>query len=64
MIPPPGDLSETERLVLAAEQYLNSADFKQRFPESGEDVKVMASRRGRLLLMTVAIRRSTSFCSP
>ena len=48
-------LSETERLVLAAERYLNSADFKQRYPESGEDVKVMGSRRGRALQLTVAM---------
>lgn len=48
-------LSETERLVLAAERYLNSAGFKQRFPETGEDVKVMASRRGRTLHLTVAM---------
>lgn len=48
-------LSETERLVLATEKYLNSDDFKQRFPESGEDVKVMGSRRGRRLQLTVAM---------
>lgn len=48
-------LSETERLVLAAERYLNSADFKQRYPESGEDVKVMGSRRGRSLQLTIAM---------
>jgi S-adenosylmethionine synthetase len=48
-------LSETESLVLAAENYLNSPDFKQRFPETGEDVKVMAVRRERLLHLTVAM---------
>lgn len=48
-------LTETERLVLAAEHFLNSAEFKQDFPETGEDVKVMAVRRGRQLEMTVAI---------
>lgn len=48
-------LTETERLVLAAEHLLNSADFKHEFPETGEDVKVMAVRRGRKLEMTVAI---------
>lgn len=48
-------LSETERLVLIAENYLNSAEFKQRFPETGEDVKIMASRRCRILSMTVAM---------
>lgn len=34
-------LSETERLVIAAERYLNGRDFKNKFPESGSDVKVM-----------------------
>lgn len=48
-------LSETERLVLAAETYLNSSAFKKRFPETGEDVKVMGIRRGRLLQLTVAV---------
>jgi S-adenosylmethionine synthetase len=48
-------LTETEHLVLAAEHYLNSASFKDAFPETGEDVKVMAVRRGRRLFLTVAI---------
>lgn len=48
-------LSETERLVLAAEQWLNSPSFQQRFPEAGEDVKVMGVRRDRDLLLTVAL---------
>ncbi|AQV02825.2 methionine adenosyltransferase [Desulfococcus multivorans] len=47
-------LSETEALVLAAERFLNSADFKKRYPETGEDVKVMACRRDRHLTLTVA----------
>jgi S-adenosylmethionine synthetase len=48
-------LSETEQLVLAAERFLNSPDFKARHPETGEDVKVMGLRRGRDLLLTVAV---------
>jgi S-adenosylmethionine synthetase len=48
-------LSETEQLVIAAEQYLNSSPFKIRFPAAGEDVKVMAVRRGRMLSLTVAL---------
>lgn len=48
-------LTETERLVLAAERRLNSPEFRQRFPEAGEDVKVMAVRRGRALRLTVAV---------
>lgn len=48
-------LSETERLVLEAERFLNSPDFKARFPEAGEDVKVMGTRDHRQLELTVAI---------
>jgi len=48
-------LSETERLILACERYLNSAEFKQRFPEAGEDVKVMGYRRDRELTLTIAL---------
>lgn len=47
-------LTETERLVLEAEHYLNSPAFKQRFPEVGEDIKVMAFRHDRSLSLTVA----------
>lgn len=48
-------LTETERLVLEAERYLNSAYFKSRFPETGEDVKVMGVRTGRKLDLTLAM---------
>jgi len=48
-------LTETERLVLAAERYLNSAGFKARFPDTGEDVKVMGVREARTLHLTVAM---------
>lgn len=47
-------LTETEQLVLEAEHYLNSSGFKERFPEVGEDIKVMAFRRDRQLSLTVA----------
>ncbi len=47
-------LTETEQLVLEAEHYLNSPGFKERFPEIGEDIKVMAFRRDRQLSLTVA----------
>jgi S-adenosylmethionine synthetase len=48
-------LSEVERLVLAAERHLNSPQFKLAHPESGEDVKVLAIRRGPDLHVTVAM---------
>ena len=47
-------LTETERLVLQTENYMNSPQFKQAFPEAGEDIKVMGFRRGRALDITVA----------
>ncbi|NOZ24907.1 MAG: methionine adenosyltransferase [Nitrospirae bacterium] len=48
-------LSPTETLILKLEEHLNSAGFKERFPETGEDVKVMGLRRGRDLEITVAM---------
>lgn len=48
-------LTETEQLVLAAEHYLNSSELKSRFPVVGEDIKVMAFRRGSHLAMTIAV---------
>lgn len=47
-------LTPTEDLVLSTERLMNSSDFKRRFPEVGEDIKVMGLRRGRRLDMTVA----------
>lgn len=48
-------LTETERIVFATERYLNSNEFKQTFPEAGEDVKVMGYRHDRDLVLTVAL---------
>ncbi|MBI4525698.1 MAG: methionine adenosyltransferase [Deltaproteobacteria bacterium] len=48
-------LTETERLVLETERYLNSHIFKSRFPETGEDVKVMGVRTKDHLDLTVAM---------
>jgi S-adenosylmethionine synthetase len=48
-------MTETECLVLAAEHYLNDRAFKARFPEAGEDVKVMGIRRDRQLHLTIAL---------
>ena len=47
--------TETERLVLAAEQYLNSNTFKYAYPETGKDIKIMAFRKNRDITLTVAI---------
>ena len=48
-------MTRTEKIVLETEKYLNSNGFKQRFPESGEDVKVMAFRNHNDLKMTVSM---------
>ncbi len=47
-------MTPTESLVLETEKYLNSPDFKKRFPESGEDIKVMGLRQGDRLDLTIA----------
>jgi S-adenosylmethionine synthetase len=48
-------MTKTETIVLETERYVNSKDFKRRFPESGEDVKVMGLRRGNSLDLTIAM---------
>ena len=48
-------LSETERLVLDAEKFLNGMEFKQRYPASGQDVKIMGVRNGPCLDLTMAM---------
>ena len=48
-------LSNTEKIVLQTERYINSPSFKKEFPETGEDVKIMASREGKDLTLTVAL---------
>lgn len=48
-------LSPAEKAVLELERYLNSEKFKERFPETGEDVKVMGLRRKDRLDLTVAM---------
>lgn len=47
-------LTVTERLVYETERLLNSREFKSKYPEVGEDVKVMGLRRGRKITLTVA----------
>ncbi len=48
-------LSPTDAAVLGLERWLNSPAFKRRFPETGEDVKVMGLRNGSDLELTVAM---------
>jgi S-adenosylmethionine synthetase len=48
-------LTRTENMVLTTERYVNSKEFKKRFPVSGEDVKVMGYKNGNVLNLTVAM---------
>ena len=47
--------TETESIVLRTEQYINSKQFKDKFPESGEDVKVMGFRNSNHVDLTIAM---------
>ena len=53
--------SETEKLALKTERILNSEEFKQDYPEVGEDVKVMARRQEDEIDLTIAIAMVSSF---
>lgn len=48
-------MTRTEKIVFEMERHVNSNEFKRRFPESGEDVKVMAFRNHNDLKLTVAM---------
>jgi len=48
-------MTRTENMVLETERYVNSKEFKKRFPASGEDVKVMGYKNGNVLNLTVAM---------
>ncbi len=52
--------SETEKLVLNVENFLNSKEFKKEFPPVGEDIKVMGLKMRDEILLTVA----AAFISP
>ncbi len=47
--------SETERLTLKTERTLNSEEFKENYPEIGEDVKVMVQKENEHINLTVAM---------
>jgi len=48
-------VTRTEQIVLKTEKYVNSPEFKKKFPESGEDVKVMAFRKNNELRLTISM---------
>ena len=47
-------ISELERIVLKVEETLNSAETKAAYPETGEDIKVMAVRHNEDIELTIA----------
>jgi len=56
-------MTRTEKIVLKIEQFLNSKEFKQRHPESGEDIKVMGSRNNNNLNLTISMAFVDRFIS-
>ena len=56
-------MTRTEQIVLQTEKFLNSKEFKSRFPESGEDIKVMGFRISSDLKLTVAMAFVDRFIS-
>jgi S-adenosylmethionine synthetase len=48
-------LTQTEKIVLETERFLNSKEFKKKHPESGEDIKVMGLRVNNTLDLTIAM---------
>jgi S-adenosylmethionine synthetase len=48
-------LSPTEQIVLDVEQFLNGTEFKARFPDTGQDVKVFGVREDERLTLTIAM---------
>lgn len=48
-------LTRTEKTVLELERKLNSSEFKKQFPETGEDIKIMAVRVKGKLDITVSM---------
>ena len=56
-------MTRTEKIVLETEKFLNSKNFKQRFPESGEDIKVMGFRANSSLNLTISMAFVDRFIS-
>ncbi len=48
-------MTRLEKIVLRTEKHLNSPKFKRRFPESGEDIKIMGYRKNNQLRLTVGM---------
>ena len=54
-------LSHTEKIVFELERHLNSTSFKKKYPETGEDVKIMGLRKGKNLDLTIAMPLLASY---
>ncbi|NWF52875.1 MAG: methionine adenosyltransferase [Nitrospirae bacterium] len=54
-------LSPTEEVVLELERYLNSKAYKEKYPETGEDIKIMGLRRKDILDLTIAMPLITTY---
>jgi S-adenosylmethionine synthetase len=48
-------LTETEKITLEVEKFLNSKEYKKKMPMVGEDIKVLAVRKKDTINLTVAI---------
>jgi S-adenosylmethionine synthetase len=48
-------LTDTEKITLEVEKFLNSKDYKRKMPMTGEDIKVLAVRKKDVINLTVAI---------
>jgi S-adenosylmethionine synthetase len=48
-------LTKLEQMVFETERFVNSKTFKKRYPQSGEDVKVMGWREGKIYRLILAI---------
>ena len=47
--------SETEKIVMETEELLNSKNFKKKYPQVGEDIKVMGLRENNKIILTTAV---------
>lgn len=47
--------SETETIVMETEELLNSRKFKKKYPQVGEDIKVMGLRENNKIVLTTAV---------
>jgi S-adenosylmethionine synthetase len=47
--------SETEKIAMEVEELLNSKSFKKKYPQVGEDIKVMGLRENSKIILTTAV---------